>query len=152
MDITQFAAQAMAALSRGLKRTLFGENGGRGGADAAKPLRANIALRDSAAFALSNFWARYNDGWSLVLFRDASGAVRHVACEDADGEYVDLCGRCSAEQISRRLGLELTPTHGDEADVQPLLGKIPAVLEAADELRQRVDQEAELREAQTPTV
>ena len=149
MDITQFAARAMAALSRGLNRPLFGPKAGRGGTAAQQ--QATIALRDSAAFALSNFWARYNDGWSLVLFRDASGAVRHVACEDADGEYVDLCGRCSAGQISRRLGLELTPTHGDEADVQPLLGKIPAVLEAADELRQRVEQEADLREAQTPT-
>jgi hypothetical protein len=150
MNIPSFTSRAIAVLSRGVDWILYSWRAGRRGARSAMPRQREITLRDSAAFALSCYWARYHDGWSLVLFRDASGAVRHVACETSECTFVDVLGRCTEEQISKRVGMPVTASHGEEIDVQPLLGTIPAVLEAADELRQHVEDKGSQREAATP--
>ncbi len=151
MNITKIASRAIAALSSRFDWIPYSWRAGRPGARLAMPCRRDMALRDSAAFALSCYWARYHEGWSLVLFRDTSGAIRHVACETPGGVIVDVLGRCTEEQISTRVGTLVTASHGEEVDIQPLLGLISAVLEAADELRQRVEEDnASRRETATP--
>jgi hypothetical protein len=143
MNITSFAARAMALLYH--RKAEYGVT------RAALPQQADIILRNSAAFALSCYWARCHEGWSLVLFRDAAGAVRHVACDIPEGIFVDACGRCSEEQITQRLGVSVAASHGEEADVQALLGHATMVLEAADDLRQRVERKAARQEVATST-
>ena len=103
-------------------------------ADAA-PVSKNIALRDSAAIALTHYWSHHHEDWSLALFRDGSGVVRLVACGVPDGTFFDARGYSHKEQIAGRLGIEVTAEHCDEAEVQSLLGSNNAVLEAADDLR-----------------
>jgi hypothetical protein len=107
------------------------------------PPQENIALRDSASIALASYWSHYYDGWSLVLFRDPAGVVRHVACGLTDGTFFDAGGNCTLEQIAQRLRVELTADSCDEAEVQALMGSNSAVLEAADELRQRIERKTQ---------
>jgi len=141
MDITTFATGAIALLCCAAVFARYCWKAVRRDTQGAMPRQEDIALRDSAAFALSCYWARCHEGWSLALFRDISGAVRHVACEIPDGTFFDARGHCSEDQIARRLGIRVTASEGEESDVQPLLGPNTAVLEAADELRRRVEHE-----------
>ncbi len=114
----------------------------RRGKQNATPQPGDIALRDSAAIALSCYWAHDNEGWSLALFRDDSGVIRHVACRIPDGTFFDAGGSCHEDQIAHRLGVSVTAENCDEEDVRPLLGRNNAVLEAAEELRHRIERKA----------
>jgi len=102
--------------------------------------REELSLRNHAAFALACYWSHYYEGWSLVVFRDHSGAIRHVACEAPDGTFFDSGGYRTADQIVQRLRMSVTAENCDETDVQLLLNSNGAVLEAAEELRNRVEQ------------
>ena len=146
MNKTSFVTRAIAGLIRSVNWAWYGRKAGRHGGSAAILRQGDISLRDSAAFALSCYWARYYEGWSLVLFRDVSGVIRHVACKTANCTMVDALGRCTEEQVAERLGMYISAAHGEEADVQPLLRRYNDVLVAADELRQRLDCEATRRE------
>jgi hypothetical protein len=106
-----------------------------------------FALRDSAAVALSSYWSHYYEGWSLVLFRDPSGVVRHVACGIPDGRYFDAGGYCNEDKIAERLGIRVTAENCDEPYLQSLLGTNNAVLQAAEELRHNVERKAPLGRA-----
>ena len=106
------------------------------------PRSADIAMRDSAAIALSNFWSHYYEGWSLVLIRDVSGTIRHVTCGLPDGTFLYAGGYRSEAQIAERLGFRVTAEQCDEAVVQSLMGSNNAVLEAAEELRQGAERKA----------
>jgi hypothetical protein len=103
------------------------------------PRPKNIALRDSAAIALSNYWSHYYEGWSLVRFRDVSGIIRHVACAIPNGKFFDAGGYCNVDQIGQRLSASVTAESCDEAEVQSLMGTNGAVLEAAEEWRHGAD-------------
>jgi hypothetical protein len=142
MDITSFSTAAFAVLCLGAVCALYWWRAPRGDTQRARPQHEDLALRDSAAFALSCYWARCHEGWSLVLFRDVAGVIRHVACETPDGAFFDARGSCSTDQIAKRLGLRVTASQGEESDIQPLVHANAAVMEAADELRQRVEQKA----------
>jgi hypothetical protein len=134
MDITTFVVWTIVLLSVVVCWVAF-----RGDKPDATPKSKNIALRDSAALALSSYWSHYYDGWSLALFRDAAGAVCHVACGVPDGTYFDSGGFSKEEQIAKRFGFPLTAESCDEADVQSLLGANNSVLEAAEDLRHSVE-------------
>ena len=149
MNRTTFVTRVIARLSLTLNRALYCFKSGRRDTSVALLGQGDIALRDSAAFALSCYWARYYEGWSLVLFRDASGLIRHVACKTANRTIVDAHGQCTEEQIAERLGMYLSASHGEETDVQPLLRHHNDVLVAADELRQRLEHETTRQEAAT---
>ena len=149
MNRTTFVTRVIARLSRTLNRALYCCKSGRHGTSQEVLGQGDIALRDSAAFALSSYWARYYEGWSLVLFRDVSGLIRHVACKTANHTIVDARGQCTEEQIAERLGMYISASDGEEADVQSLLRHHIDVLVAADELRQRLEHEATRREAVT---
>jgi len=138
MNVASLASRAVAVLSS-WKRTEPSD------VYTAMPQKADTLRRNSAAFAFSCYWARCHEGWSLVVFRCASGVAGYVACETPDGTIVDARGQCSEDQIAALLGMPVTVSYGAEAEVQLLLGSNMTVLEAADELRQRVEQEAALR-------
>ena len=53
-------------------------------ADAA-PVSKNIALRDSAAIALTHYWSHHHEDWSLALFRDGREVARQAGAMDAAG-------------------------------------------------------------------
>jgi len=145
MNITSFANKAITVLCGSVNFARSSRKLSRRDTRAAMPQQKDFALRDSAAFALSCYWARCHEGWSLVLFRDASGVVRHVACQSPDCTYFDARGSCSEGQIAERLGVCVAASYAEEMDVQALLGHNAAVLEAADELRQRVEHKAARR-------
>ena len=142
MDTTTFTITIIAVLFVGTGCALYWWKAMRQDTQGVMPGQEDLALRDSAAFALSCYWARCHEGWSLVMFRDVAGAVRHVACEIPDGSFFDARGSCSKDQIAQRLGVRVTASQGEESDIQPLLRANTAVLEAADVLRQRVEQKA----------
>ena len=137
MELNTLITAAIAVLFCGTGLVLYGRKMTRRlpPGPSPSPSRTDIALRDSAAFALSAYWARCDEGWTLAVFRDAGGVIRHIACELPDGTYFDARGRCSEEQVGGWLGVQVRVAQGGETDVQPLLGSNAAVLEAADELR-----------------
>jgi hypothetical protein len=137
MDITTFVISTVALLCVVVCWVAF-----RGEKQSEAPNPGNIALRDSAALALSSYWSHYYDGWSLVLFRDAAGAVCHAACGVPDGTYFDAGGFAKEEQIAKRLGFPVTAEICEESDVQLLLGSNNSVLEAAEDLRHCVEGKA----------
>jgi hypothetical protein len=150
MNVSALLNRVIAVLSRRFDSMPDRCNTGQRGTPVAMPGPGEIALRDSAAFALSCYWTHYYDGWSLLLFRDGSGAIRHVACQTPDRTIVDVLGRGTEEQIAGRLGIAVTASHGEETDVQPLLGPNTGVLVAADELRRRSEHGAAQGETATP--
>jgi hypothetical protein len=137
MDITVYATAAIVVLCCGLGYAMCccWKAVCRGSLEATE----GLALRNSAAFALSCYWSRYYEGWSLVLFRDVSGTVVHVACETPEGAFFDAGGYWNEDQIVQRLGMVVNVDNAEETDVQSLLGTNNAVLEAADDFRHRVE-------------
>jgi len=141
-DITTVVTGAFVGLCCVVAWVVIKRKSARRGAQDSTPKREGLTLRNHAAFALTCYWSHYYEGWSLVLFRDGSGAVRHVACEVPDGTYFDSGGNCSVDQIVQRLRVSVTAESCDETDVQSLMDSNVAVLEAAEEFRNRVEHKA----------
>jgi len=142
MDITTVVAGAFGALCCVVVWRTHHRKTARRNTRKSTQKREGLSLRNHAAFALACYWSHYYEGWSLALFRDDSGAIRHVACEVPDGTFFDSGGYCSGDQIVQRLRLGVTAENCDETDVQSLLHSNGAVLEAAEELRNRVERSA----------
>ena len=150
MNIPIFTSKTFAALSRSVDWMFHGGKEERFGNREKIMLHRDFVLRNSAAFALSCYWAHHHEEWLLMLFRDASGVIRHIACEAPDRTFVDAYGRCTEEQIALRLGMLVYASHCEEMDVLQLLGPNPAVLDAADDLRRRAEYSASWQKAAKP--